>query len=121
MLMEIALDADLPQEPGVHHGNDGTVTKTSSPEMVEVFMTDNPMAKIIIVIDTHCLDNGFFVWTGENATKNFQSCSLLEVSLTRLTNFYHSRLRRSCMTAYQLRSSSTFQMHQGPQTIPTSL
>ena len=44
------------------------------------FMERNETAKIIYVIDTHSLENGFFVWTG-NEPKNYEACSLDEVSM----------------------------------------
>jgi hypothetical protein len=43
------------------------------------FLAQYSYAKIIFIVDTHCLDNGFFVYKGESAA-NYQDCSLLEVS-----------------------------------------
>lgn len=45
---------------------------------VDKFLTHYPTAKIIIVVETHCLENGRFVWTGEFPT-TYEACSLLEV------------------------------------------
>ncbi|KAF9642917.1 hypothetical protein BDM02DRAFT_3132771 [Thelephora ganbajun] len=36
------------------------------------------MAKIVTIIHTHCLDNGFFVWTGDSP-ETYHACSLLEI------------------------------------------
>lgn len=44
------------------------------------FLERYKTAKIIYVIDTHALDNGFLVWKGTKP-KNFQACSLDEVSV----------------------------------------
>lgn len=46
------------------------------------FMEIHPLAKILIVIDTHAADNGYFVWVGESE-EDYRSCSLLEVGVVR--------------------------------------
>ena len=46
---------------------------------VRAFMRKNTSAKIVVVIDTHCLDNGAFVYTG-NSPDTYQGCLLPEVS-----------------------------------------
>lgn len=50
----------------------------ASLEDIDNFMTHYPTAKIVIVIETHCLENGCFVWKGESPT-TYEACSLLEV------------------------------------------
>jgi hypothetical protein len=45
------------------------------------FLTKYPSARIIVVIDTHCLDNGYFVYTGTSPA-TYLACSLQEVSAT---------------------------------------
>ena len=44
------------------------------------FLVKHPLAKILIVIDMHCLENGAFVWK-DNTPMSYQGCLLLEVSL----------------------------------------
>ena len=44
------------------------------------FLAKHSLAKILIVIDIHCLENGAFIWKG-NTPVSYQGCSLLEVSL----------------------------------------
>ena len=73
--MEISLDGSetgrviQPSWPGAVN-TDGAVS----------FLAENPTAKIIVVVDTHCLDNGKFVWMGAN-TNNYQACDMDEVSV----------------------------------------
>ena len=47
------------------------------------FLARYTTAKIIVVIDTHCVENGAFLWTGDSSV-TFQSCSLLEAGLLRI-------------------------------------
>ena len=34
--------------------------------------------KMVVIIDTHCLENGYFVWSGDSS-ENYQTCSMKEV------------------------------------------
>lgn len=44
-------------------------------------LQQNPTAKIVIVIDTHCLDEtGGFIWSGTEPS-TFEACSLKEVRI----------------------------------------
>lgn len=45
------------------------------------FLKRNKTAKIIYIIDTHSMDNGFFAYTGDSP-KDYMACSLEEVSTT---------------------------------------
>jgi hypothetical protein len=42
------------------------------------FLESRPTAKIIFIVDTHSLDNGYFVYTGDSPTSH-EACTLLEV------------------------------------------
>ena len=54
---------------------------SSSPSSTaELFFKRHPTAKIIVVIDTHCIENGGFVYAG-NSPQTFQACLLPEVSV----------------------------------------
>lgn len=44
------------------------------------FLGTHETAKIVVVIDTHCADNGFPMYAG-NDSMSYQACSLFEVSL----------------------------------------
>ena len=49
---------------------------------VTAFLDQYPTAKIVVVIDTHCLqESGAFIWTpGTEANPSYEGCSLWEVS-----------------------------------------
>jgi len=42
------------------------------------FLEARPTAKILIIIDTHCLENGLFTYIGDSPVA-YETCSLLEV------------------------------------------
>ncbi|KAF9642992.1 hypothetical protein BDM02DRAFT_3192357 [Thelephora ganbajun] len=44
----------------------------------KAFLARHSVAKIVIIIDTHCLENGAFVWTGDSP-ENYQACTLQEI------------------------------------------
>jgi hypothetical protein len=44
------------------------------------FMKQWVTAKIIVIIQTHCLEGGAFVWRGDSPA-TYEGCSLLEVEL----------------------------------------
>lgn len=52
------------------------------------FLTKHGMAKIVVVIDTHCIENGAFVYTG-NSAATYEACTLNEVSI--FTSFICTR------------------------------
>jgi hypothetical protein len=43
------------------------------------FLEQFTTAKIVIVIETHCMENGCFVWKGTSAD-TYKACALFEVS-----------------------------------------
>ena len=58
-------------------------------EGAKAFLKDHPVAKIVVVIDTHCLENGAFVYAGNsngNDPKMYEGCSLLEVCLPKASS-----------------------------------
>ena len=83
MLLEVALDTatkpirdkDHPMVPLTKESIHGT----------EKFLREFPAAKIVVIIDTHCLDNGSFAYKGDSPG-TYQGCGLLEVSLTHKVN-----------------------------------
>ena len=50
-------------------------------EAGEQFLKAQATANIVVVIDTHCIENGFFIYKGDSP-ENYAACSLLEVSAT---------------------------------------
>src|SRR5882757_2533625 len=77
----------------------------------ERFLEEHPMAKIVIIIDTHSMENGFFIWTG-NSPEDYRACSLLEVSPRTQFNapYILIIIRRSSETASPPGYSSIYQM-----------
>ena len=72
MLASIRLDGSW-HEPGKTRG------PLPSPEVTN-FLDQHRTAKIIVVVDTHCIqETGGFLWYGHDAN-TYQSCSLYEVS-----------------------------------------
>jgi len=48
------------------------------------FLTTHVTAKIIVVVDTHCVpESGLFIWSGDKP-ETFQSCTLGTVCVTSL-------------------------------------
>lgn len=45
----------------------------------EEFLKRHITAKIVVVINTHCMDSGDFVWAGHDAM-TYRVCTLLDVS-----------------------------------------
>ena len=78
--MEVALDvaAKLGRETG--YGNDGTTERTRSADAAEAFLQEFPLAKIVVIINTHSSESGFFLWRGEKRG-DFETSLLLPVSL----------------------------------------
>jgi len=73
MFVERSVDG-TPLDP-----NDDLFKMSKDTSLAEHFLNAHPMAKIVVIVDTHCLENGFFVWTG-NSEDEYRACSLLEVS-----------------------------------------
>lgn len=80
--MEVALDLETLPVPNASHGNKSGMAVTNSSRVAEKFLEENPDSKILIVIDTHCGDSGFFVWKGD-PKGDFETTPLLPVSVIR--------------------------------------
>ena len=76
------------------------------------------MAKIIVVVDTHCLENGSFVWTGDRPTA-YEGCSLLEVCIWTFARCTCSRGNRFSETVSRARYSNTYRTPRALQDTPT--
>jgi hypothetical protein len=81
-------------------------------EVIE-FLTTWQSAKIVVVIETHCLETGVLVWRGDEPA-NYETCSLNEVSICDLC--VH-RVANACCRSYRAasppRSSSTCRIEKG--------
>ena len=74
---EEAVDVDLQQQ---------RLTETSNE--AETFLKRHRTAKIVVIIDTHCLDeNGAFVYTG-HSPDTYKACLLPEVSGVKLQRIH---------------------------------
>ena len=49
-----------------------------NPTIAQKFLESRPTAKIVFIVDTHSLENGYFVYTGDSPTTH-EACTLLEV------------------------------------------
>jgi hypothetical protein len=78
MLMEVALDVNAPHAPGGDNYKGSKTEVTETPKAADRFLDEYPTAKIIVVIDTHCIENGYLVW-GHDAANGLLTCSMLEV------------------------------------------
>jgi hypothetical protein len=59
--------------------NDQKFEQSKDTSLAERFLMSNEGARIVVIVDTHCLDNGRLVWTGTSADE-YRACSLFEVS-----------------------------------------
>ena len=55
-------------------------TWSDDTSLAEEFLLNHKSVKIVVAIDTHSADNGYFVWTGSTAD-TYHACSLLEVTM----------------------------------------
>ena len=78
--MEIALDtaARLPGDD--HEANDQATTITRDPRAAERFLKEFANYKLVIIVDTHCAESGFFLWKGK-IDGEFETSPLLPVSI----------------------------------------
>ena len=113
MLIERSLTST--QDP-----NESPFQKSKDPSHAEKFLMTYPMVKIIVIVDTHCLENGYFVWTGDSP-EDYRACSLLEVSNILLPgpSCRPTPFHRSYVTVPPKGYSSTFPILRRRQTITT--
>lgn len=52
---------------------------SSTKKQISDFLGRHPTAKIVLIVDTHCLDNGAFVYEG-HSPETYKGCRLEEVS-----------------------------------------
>ena len=61
-------------------GSEPNIKEVPDPVVnTKTFLQEHPMAKIVVIIDTHCLENGAFVYTG-SSPGTYEACSLKTVS-----------------------------------------
>lgn len=74
-------------------GSNDVVTTTG--DAAVNFLKNHPAAKIVVVIDTHCLDTGRFAWDGDGPG-SYQSCTMHEVRWFVIDFFYLNSHTRRC-------------------------
>jgi len=75
MYIEHVLGAEDAKADGAE---DEAYDVVNDPGAAMAFLKARPMARIIIVVDTHCLENGFFMYVGDSPV-SLMGCALLEV------------------------------------------
>jgi len=102
MLMDVALDVDAKLVTGDGDGDDvdDPMIRTKSSLAAEDFMKEFPTAKIVVVIDTHCSESGFFLWKGDR-NGDYETSPLLPVSVKRCVSLLLSltllQILRDCI------------------------
>lgn len=61
--------------------SDSKFSRSKNTSIAESFLNNHPTAKIIIIVDTHALENGYFLWA-KDSVDDPCGCSLLEVSVS---------------------------------------
>jgi len=77
--MDIALDVAAKLPSGDDDGDDDSTITTRTSKAAEDFMEEFPLTKIVVIIDTHCSESGFFLWRGDHKGE-FETSPLLPVS-----------------------------------------
>src|ERR1700753_3911595 len=67
-------NAGVPTKPKAKRTPDASIAITEVIKFLKTYST----AKIVVVIETHCIENGRFVWRGHSPT-TYEACSLFEV------------------------------------------
>jgi len=80
--------------------NDKFFKRSKDTSLAENFLKKHKAAKIIVIVDTHCLENGYFVWTGDSP-QDYRACSLLEVSTELLSSPFCSLTPSTDLTRLQ--------------------
>lgn len=69
--LDIQLDSDV-------KGSGRQRSKDQSIQTAALFLERHQLAKIVAVVDTHCLPDGDFIWAGNDAN-SYAGCTLDEV------------------------------------------
>lgn len=100
--------------------NDELFASSNETAQAIKFMKKHPLAKIVVIVDTHAAENGFFVWVGDTPD-DYRACSLLEVGvMIHSISFISHCPDRSFKTAVRRKYSSTFPMQRILQPTTTS-
>jgi len=84
--MECPLNA-TPATTDSNNVNDHLYKTTTDLSVAETFLKTHSTAKIVFIVNTHSLPDGFFVYVGDSPD-TYKSCSLLEV---RAYHTFHTR------------------------------
>ena len=94
-------------------------SETSSRRNIKPFLSNNPTAKILVLVDTHCLEEtGAFVWKGTDEP-TYEACYLQEVMSDVLVLSMTASQLCSSSKHFQRRSSPTCRAPRVPPSTPT--
>jgi hypothetical protein len=67
----------------------GNQSNRTSVEDIEVFLGKYETAKIVVILDTHCENNGRFIYGCTEGTTDYKACSLKEVRPQSIPSHIH--------------------------------
>ena len=62
--------------------DDGRFTWSDDISLAEEFLRNHKLVKIVVAIDTHSADNGYFIWTGSDAETYLSRTGIFHVLFT---------------------------------------
>ena len=76
LFLNIPLEGDVDDEAEEAKEGEPDIREVPDPVVnTKTFLQEHPMAKIVVIINTHCLENRAFVYTG-NSPGTYEACSL---------------------------------------------
>jgi hypothetical protein len=101
LLQILRVDASI---AGLEHGlqiySGGKTTSPIGVKYIEEFLAKYETAKIVVIIDTHCENNGRFIYGTSGGPTDYQACSLEEVGRFPIQLHIHQHQCRSSQAAY---------------------
>lgn len=78
LLVQVKLDGKAYSEK--HHVSFGVMPDgkkiVRTMKDIEAFLKRYPTARVLVVVSTHSLDDGYFVWKGSTRLRRFEGCHL---------------------------------------------
>lgn len=85
MRMDVSLQMSVNEPAPPKKGKKKAKAPEEDPvKQVMAFLTQWDTAKIVVVVETHCIESGKFIWTGDEPV-NYESCWLEEVGVRGLS------------------------------------
>lgn len=75
--LQMSVNEPVPPKKGKKKAK---AAKEDPVQQVIDFLTQWDTAKIVVIVETHCIESGKFIWTGD-APVNYESCWLQEVKI----------------------------------------